>query len=76
MPEAEEGITRGEARAGEADGRAVLVAGASRGIGAAIAAAFAAEGARRVVLAGRTREDLERVAGKIGARRARSLSRI
>jgi NAD(P)-dependent dehydrogenase (short-subunit alcohol dehydrogenase family) len=43
-------------------GRVVLVAGASRGIGAAIAAAFAAEGAARVVLAGRTEADLGRVA--------------
>jgi NAD(P)-dependent dehydrogenase (short-subunit alcohol dehydrogenase family) len=45
----------------------VLVAGASRGIGAAIAAGFAREGARRVVLVGRTRTDLERVAADVRA---------
>jgi NAD(P)-dependent dehydrogenase (short-subunit alcohol dehydrogenase family) len=45
----------------------VLVAGASRGIGAAIAAGFAREGARRVVLVGRTRADLERVAEVVRA---------
>jgi NAD(P)-dependent dehydrogenase (short-subunit alcohol dehydrogenase family) len=45
----------------------VLVAGASRGIGAAIAAGFARDGARRVVLAGRTRTDLERVAEDVRA---------
>jgi NAD(P)-dependent dehydrogenase (short-subunit alcohol dehydrogenase family) len=49
-----------------AAGRVVLVAGASRGIGAAIAEAFAEEGARRVVLAGRTRAALEEVARRIG----------
>jgi NAD(P)-dependent dehydrogenase (short-subunit alcohol dehydrogenase family) len=49
-----------------AAGRVVLVAGASRGIGAAVAAAFAGEGARRVILAGRTRAALEVVAGEIG----------
>jgi NAD(P)-dependent dehydrogenase (short-subunit alcohol dehydrogenase family) len=43
-------------------GRSVLVAGASRGIGAAIAAACAGAGARRVALAARTAPDLERVA--------------
>jgi NAD(P)-dependent dehydrogenase (short-subunit alcohol dehydrogenase family) len=48
--------------------RTVLVAGASRGIGAAIAKAFAAEGAGRVVLVGRTEADLAKVAGAIGAR--------
>jgi NAD(P)-dependent dehydrogenase (short-subunit alcohol dehydrogenase family) len=45
----------------------VLVAGASRGIGAAIAAGFARDGARRVVLVGRTRGDLERVADDVRA---------
>jgi NAD(P)-dependent dehydrogenase (short-subunit alcohol dehydrogenase family) len=44
---------------------AVLVAGASRGIGAAIAVGFARDGARRVVLVGRTEADLERVAGEV-----------
>jgi NAD(P)-dependent dehydrogenase (short-subunit alcohol dehydrogenase family) len=51
---------------GSAAGRVVLVAGASRGIGAAIATAFAAEGARRVVLVGRTRAALDEVASGIG----------
>ena len=45
----------------------VLVAGASRGIGAAIATGFARDGARRVVLVGRTRADLERVAEDVRA---------
>jgi NAD(P)-dependent dehydrogenase (short-subunit alcohol dehydrogenase family) len=51
-------------------GRTVLVAGASRGIGAAIATAFAAEGASRVVLAGRTEADLARVAEAVEAQGA------
>jgi NAD(P)-dependent dehydrogenase (short-subunit alcohol dehydrogenase family) len=42
--------------------RTVLVAGASRGIGAAIALGFADGGPVRLVLAGRTESDLERVA--------------
>ena len=46
-------------------GQVVLVTGASRGIGAAIAMAFAAAGAGRVMLAGRTAGDLERVAGAV-----------
>lgn len=44
--------------------RSVLVAGASRGIGAAVAAAFGAAG-DHVALAGRTVADLERVAAGI-----------
>jgi NAD(P)-dependent dehydrogenase (short-subunit alcohol dehydrogenase family) len=43
------------------------VAGASRGIGAAVAVAFAREGARRVALLGRTEPDLDRVAGAVRA---------
>jgi NAD(P)-dependent dehydrogenase (short-subunit alcohol dehydrogenase family) len=46
-------------------GQAVVVAGASRGIGAACAHACAAAGAQRVVLLGRTREQLERVAARV-----------
>jgi NAD(P)-dependent dehydrogenase (short-subunit alcohol dehydrogenase family) len=51
---------------GTAAGRVVLVAGASRGIGAAIATAFAVEGARRVVIAGRTAAALQDLARGIG----------
>jgi NAD(P)-dependent dehydrogenase (short-subunit alcohol dehydrogenase family) len=47
-------------------GRVALVTGASRGIGAEIATAFAAAGAR-VVLASRKRDDLETVAERIRA---------
>jgi NAD(P)-dependent dehydrogenase (short-subunit alcohol dehydrogenase family) len=45
----------------------VFVAGASRGIGAAIAVAFARAGARRVVIGGRTETDLMRVAELVRA---------
>jgi NAD(P)-dependent dehydrogenase (short-subunit alcohol dehydrogenase family) len=48
--------------AGEERRRTVLVAGASRGIGAAIALGFADAGPVRLVLAGRTEAALERVA--------------
>jgi NAD(P)-dependent dehydrogenase (short-subunit alcohol dehydrogenase family) len=44
------------------DGRHALVTGASRGIGAAVAQAFAAAGAARVTLVARTGEALARVA--------------
>jgi NADP-dependent 3-hydroxy acid dehydrogenase YdfG len=47
------------------EGRTALVTGASRGIGAAIAASLAGAGVR-VALVARTREKLEEVAAKIG----------
>ncbi len=57
------------------DGRAVVVAGASRGIGAACARACAAAGASEVVLLGRTERELEQVAGKVAAHGATPLVR-
>ena len=46
------------------DGKVVVVTGASKGVGKAIASAFAAAGAK-VVLAARTRETLEQVAAEL-----------
>jgi NAD(P)-dependent dehydrogenase (short-subunit alcohol dehydrogenase family) len=51
---------------GRFDGRVAIITGASRGIGAVTARAFAAEGAN-VVLAARTAEALSDLAGKIEA---------
>ena len=48
------------------EGRVALVMGASRGIGRAIAAALAAEGAR-VAIASRSREKIEAAAAEIGS---------
>lgn len=49
---------------GRLDGKVVVITGASKGIGKAIAFAFAAAGAK-VVLAARTRETLEQVAAEL-----------
>jgi len=48
------------------DGKVAIISGASKGIGAAIAARFAREGAR-VVVASRKQEAVERVAAEINA---------
>ncbi|MCB9235607.1 MAG: SDR family NAD(P)-dependent oxidoreductase [Bacteroidia bacterium] len=46
-------------------GKTVLVTGASRGIGAAVAKEMAAQGASKVILWARTRSDLEKVAKEV-----------
>jgi NAD(P)-dependent dehydrogenase (short-subunit alcohol dehydrogenase family) len=58
------------------DGRHALVTGASRGIGAAIATAFAAAGAARLTLLGRTAPALEEVAGRVRERGAEAEARV
>ena len=59
----------------ELSGRAVLVTGGSRGIGAVTAAAFAAEQAN-VVIASRTKSDLESTAERIRASTGRSVTPV
>ena len=57
--------------AGEFQGKVVVVTGGSRGIGKAIGAAFAREGAQ-IVLAAANAANLATAAKAIGSRRARS----
>jgi NADP-dependent 3-hydroxy acid dehydrogenase YdfG len=54
-------------------GATVVVTGASSGIGAATAVAFARAGARALVLLARTRPALEEVAARVGAAGARAV---
>jgi len=54
------------------DGKAVVVVGASRGIGAGCAVACAGAGAERVVLLGRSENDLAAVADRVAAAGARA----
>jgi NAD(P)-dependent dehydrogenase (short-subunit alcohol dehydrogenase family) len=58
-------MSAGGAEAFRLDGKRALVTGASRGIGAAIARAFAAAGAASVTLLARGAEALERVAEEV-----------
>lgn len=58
---------------GRLDGKVVVVTGASKGIGKAIAVAFAAAGAK-VVLAARTRETLEQVTAELRENGAEALA--
>ena len=58
---------------GRLDGKVVVVTGASKGIGKAIAFAFAAAGAK-VVLAARTRETLEQVTAELKENGAEALA--
>lgn len=54
------------ARTGRLEGKVAIVTGAGQGIGEAIAATFAREGAK-VLITGRTLSKLEKVAGRIAA---------
>ena len=51
----------------EIKGKTILITGASRGIGAAVAIEAAKKGAKRVVLLARTQEDMNKVAEKVKA---------
>ncbi|KAK2616481.1 hypothetical protein QQS21_000523 [Conoideocrella luteorostrata] len=60
------GVSNGHAKKGRLDGRVAVITGASSGIGAAVAAKLAGEGAH-IVLAARRTDELEKVKAKLSS---------